>query len=131
MSTADRERQQVTMPSMKRLSTKQREAGETHVAEIAEENHKRSPGHDRPDRARLLKLLVTGYTLDLSFVEQRAVSLARGWARGSPSWAMRIERYTTLSTLSTPDGLTRMPTWAAAAMWTAYRLASGARSARG
>jgi len=34
MSTADRERQQVTMRSMKRLSTKQREAGETHVAEI-------------------------------------------------------------------------------------------------
>jgi hypothetical protein len=44
MSTADRERQQVTMRSMKRLSTKQREAGETHVAEIAEENQKRQPG---------------------------------------------------------------------------------------
>jgi hypothetical protein len=111
------------------------------VADILRDSHRAELGaayrpevrhwHDRPDRARLLKLLVTGYTLDLSFVEQRAVSLARGWARGSPCWAMRIERYATLSTLSTPDGLTRMPTWAAAAMWTAYRLASGARSARG
>jgi hypothetical protein len=32
----------------------------------------------RPDGAKLLELLVTGYTLDLTFVEQRVVSLARG-----------------------------------------------------
>jgi hypothetical protein len=32
----------------------------------------------RTDSAALLELLITGYTLDLTFVEQRAVSLARG-----------------------------------------------------
>jgi hypothetical protein len=32
----------------------------------------------RPDTARLLEVLVIGYTLDLAFIEQRAVSLARG-----------------------------------------------------
>ena len=32
----------------------------------------------RPDGAKLLELLVTGYTLDLAFVEQCVVSLARG-----------------------------------------------------
>lgn len=32
----------------------------------------------RPDSARLLEVLITGYTLDLAFFEKRCVSLARG-----------------------------------------------------
>lgn len=32
----------------------------------------------RADSARLLEVLITGYTLDLAFFEKRCVSLARG-----------------------------------------------------
>ena len=34
--------------------------------------------HDRADEAALCEVLLTGYTLDLLFIEQRAVALARG-----------------------------------------------------